>query len=119
MIMMIFHWYYDFIYIRYSASHSNYMLRSLISYVLGYALSFASIPTDCQLSWALSLYADLSHCPDDRALQWHIHSIPPHYTNRRLVLTINKLAKDSTRLGGKLFSLLRIASVKSSTICSL
>ena len=54
MIMMIFYWYYNFIYIRYSASHSNYMLRSLISYVLGYALSFASIPTAGQFPelWA-------------------------------------------------------------------
>ena len=54
MIMMIFHWYYDFIYIRYSASHFHLVLHSCIWCVLDYALRFASIPTTGQFPelWA-------------------------------------------------------------------
>jgi hypothetical protein len=47
-----------------------YMNTAFTYCVLGYALSFC-LRSYHQPSWALSLYADLFHRPDDRALRRH------------------------------------------------
>jgi hypothetical protein len=61
------------------------------SFFLG--IVFAFVPaTDL----TLDLYADLPHCPDDRALRRYIHHIPPHYVACGHVCHVAKRARAVT-----------------------